>query len=99
MEAGLQRRMEVVLPEGEKNAAKISRLEARINRALLHLDRDSEAFRDAGVRMDTIAIAVALEYTDFRFTTEWRQRCTGLTVWLEGFGRRPSMIQTRPTTA
>jgi glutathione S-transferase len=99
MEAGLQRRMEVILPEGERNSAKISKLETRINRALLQLDREREAFRDAGVRMDAIAIAVALEYTDFRYTTEWRQRCTGLAVWLEGFSRRHSMIQTRPTDA
>ncbi len=99
MEAGLQRRMEVLLPEGEKNSAKISKLETRIDRALLQLNRESEAFRDAGVRMDAIAIAVALEYIDFRYTTEWRQRCTGLAAWLEGFGRRHSMIQTRPNDA
>jgi glutathione S-transferase len=96
MEAGLQRRMEVLQTEGDKNSAKIAKLETRINRALLQLNRESEAFCDAGARMDAIAVAVALEYTDLRYTTEWRQRCTELAVWLEGFGRRRSMIQTRP---
>jgi glutathione S-transferase len=96
MEQGCNGGWEVVLPEGEKNAAKISKLETRIDRALLQFDRESEVFRDAGIRMDTIAIAVALEYTDFRYTTEWRQRCTGLAIWLEVFARRHSMIQTRP---
>ena len=49
-----------------------------------------------GVRIDSIATAVALEYTDFRYTTEWRQRCPRLSSWLEVFARRPSMVQTRP---
>jgi hypothetical protein len=46
--------------------------------------------------MDCIATAVALEYTDFRYTTQWRERCPGLKTWLEDYARRPSMIQTRP---
>lgn len=96
MEAGLQRRMEAKRPEEERRPATIAKLETRINRALFQLEREREAFRDAGVRMDSIATAVALEYTDFRYTTGWRQRCPGLTAWLEGFACRPSMIQTRP---
>jgi glutathione S-transferase len=97
MEAGLQRRMEITRPEGEKSPGAISRLEARINRALSQLERDCEAFRAAGARMDSIAVAIALEYTDFRYTAEWRARCPRLNAWLQGFARRPSMIQTRPS--
>ena len=97
MEAGLQRRMEITRPEGEKSPGTISKLEVRINRALLQLEREREAFCDAGARMDSVAIAVALEYTDFRYTTEWRHNCPRLNAWLQGFARRPSMIQTRPS--
>lgn len=96
MEAGLQRRMEIIRPEGEKSPGNIAKLEVRIDRALAHLERESEAFRYDGVRIDSIAIAVALEYTDFRYTTEWRQRCPRLSGWLEAFARRPSMVRTRP---
>jgi glutathione S-transferase len=83
--------------EGEKRPGAISKLEVRIKRALLHLERASGSFCDAGVRMDSIAIAVALEYTDFRYTTEWRHNCPQLNAWLQGFARRSSMIQTRPS--
>ena len=98
MEAGMQRRMESTQDEKQRRPGTISKLEIRINRALLQLERESEAFRDAGVRMDSIATAVALEYTDFRYTTGWRQHCPGLASWLEGFSRRPSMVRSRPTT-
>ena len=96
MEAGLQRRMEVVRPAAERRAATIAKLEIRIDRALAQLEREAGALRAGGTRMDCIAAAVALEYTDFRYTTQWRERCPELKTWLEDYARRPSMIQTRP---
>jgi glutathione S-transferase len=96
MEAGLQRRMETVRPPGEQSPGVIAKLEVRIDRALDRLEQQSAQIRDAGVRMDTLAAAVALEYTDFRFTKAWRQRCPGLSDWLAEFSRRPSMSRTRP---
>lgn len=96
MEAGLQRRMEIARPEGEKSPAVVAKLETRIHRAIDRLESESARIRDAGVRMDAIAVAVALEYTDFRFTADWRVRCPGLEPWLAEFARRPSMLQTRP---
>lgn len=96
MEAGLQRRMEMVRPTGEQSPGVIAKLEVRINRALDRLEQDSVQIRAAGARMDALAAAVALEYTEFRFTGAWRQRCSGLTGWLQEFSRRPSMTRTRP---
>ncbi|MBX9964105.1 MAG: glutathione S-transferase N-terminal domain-containing protein [Burkholderiales bacterium] len=96
MEAGLLRRMEVVRPEGEKSATQIAKLEVRIGRALDRLEQEAPALRDAGVRMDAVATAVALEYTDFRFTRDWRSRCPSLDAWLAPFSARPSLVQTRP---
>jgi len=96
MEAGLQRRMEIVRPDGEKSPAFVTRLQARIDRAIDRLEADSGQIRDAGIRMDALAVAVALEYTEFRYTADWRARCPGLSAWLEEFARRPSMRQTRP---
>lgn len=96
MEAGLQRRMEIIRAATEKSPATIAKLEIRIDRALAQLEREAAALRGVGMRMDCIATAVALEYTDFRYTTEWRQSCPQLHGWLDGFARRPSMIQTRP---
>jgi glutathione S-transferase len=96
MEAGLQRRMEIVRPATEKSPGTVAKLEIRIDRALAQLEREAGELRGAATRMDCIATAVALEYTDFRYTTEWHQRCPQLHAWLDGFARRPSMIQTRP---
>jgi len=96
MEAGLQRRMEITRPAGEKSPGTIAKLEIRIDRALAQLEREAGALRDGGVRMDCIATAVALEYTDFRYTTQWRQLCPRLAPWLDDYARRPSMLQTRP---
>jgi len=96
MEAGLQRRMEITRPAGEKSPGTIAKLEIRIDRVLAQLEREAGALRDGGVRMDCIATAVALEYTDFRYTTQWRQLCPRLAPWLDDYARRPSMLQTRP---
>lgn len=96
MEAGLQRRMEIVRPAGEKSAAQIAKLEVRIVRALERLEHEAPALRDAALRMDAVAAAVALEYTDFRFTRDWRSRCPRLDEWLSDFSARPSFVQTRP---
>lgn len=96
MEAGLQRRMEILRPAGEKSAAQITKLEVRIDRALDRLEHEASDLRDAGLRMDAVATAVALEYTDLRFTREWRSRCPQLAAWLAAFGARPSFVQTRP---
>lgn len=96
MEAGLQRRMEIIRPDGEKSPGNVVKLQARIDRGIDRLEAQAARFRDAGARMDAIAVAVALEYTDFRYTADWRLRCPGLQAWLEAFARRPSMRQTRP---
>ena len=96
MEAGLGRRMEIVRPEGEKSPNQIAKLEVRINRAINQLEVEAPALRDAGLRMDSVAAAVALEYTDFRYTRDWRARCPMLDAWLVAFSARPSLVQTRP---
>jgi glutathione S-transferase len=96
MEAGLGRRMEIVRADGEKSPGHITKLEVRIDRAIDRLEAEAPALRDGGLRMDAIAAAVALEYTDFRYTRDWRARCPGLDTWLAVFGTRPSLQATRP---
>jgi glutathione S-transferase len=99
MEAGLQRRMELIRPEGEKSPGAIAKLEIRIDRALARLEHEAATIRQADIRMDAIAVAVALEYTDFRYQKQWRRSCPALAGWLEGFADRESMTRTRPQDA
>lgn len=96
MEAGLQRRMESLRPDGEKSASVTAKLGERIDRALLHLERAAALLPRDEARIDAIGIGVALEYTDFRYTRAWRERCPRLGAWLAHYAERPSMSQTRP---
>jgi len=96
MEAGLLRRMELVRADGERSPGQIAKLEVRIDRAIDRLEQEAPALGDGGLRMDTVAVAVALEYTDFRYTREWRARCPALTPWLAAYAERPSLVETRP---
>jgi glutathione S-transferase len=43
-----------------------------------------------------IAIAVALEYIDFRYPHDWRNRYPKLAYWLASISARPSFIETIP---
>ena len=66
--------------------------------ALGELERCADKL-GARVDMGTIAIGCALGYLDFRFSSlAWRETCPNLTVWFERFGRRDSMVRTRPPT-
>lgn len=96
MEAGLQRRMEVIRPVGERSAATIAKLEQRIGRAIDRMEALVSAIAATGLRGDQIATAVALEYTEFRYGKHWHHAAPNLAVWLADFARRPSMAATRP---
>jgi glutathione S-transferase len=96
MEAVLQRRMEQVRPAGERSAGFIARLEERAARAIDRMEADVDALAGPAPRLDQIATAVALEYTDFRYPHDWRTGHPKLAAWLAGFGARPSMVASRP---
>jgi len=96
MEAGLQRRMEILRSDTERSMAVIAKLEQRIDRAVAHLETTAPVLPDDQPRIDALAIAVALEYTDFRYTRDWRERSPRLGGWLAQYGGRPSLAPTRP---
>ena len=96
MEAGLQRRMELIRPAGEQSPSTIAKLEQRIDRATDGLERRAHEIAMGALRIDQIATACALEYADLRYTRDWRRRCPALAAWLAGFAERPAMVATRP---
>jgi glutathione S-transferase len=96
MEAGLQRRMEILRPEGEKSPGFIRKLETRIDRALDHLEQLVDKLAVKALTMDQIVSACALGYTDFRYGDGWRKRCPRLDAWSLDFAKRPSMQATEP---
>jgi glutathione S-transferase len=55
--------------------------------------------RGLGERVDlgTVALGCALGYLDFRYATlGWREKYPDTAVWFDRFGRRDSMMLTRP---
>lgn len=97
-DACLQYRMEMMLPEDEQNEARILKLKARMNRSLERLEAWAGLISAGEVRLEQIVIACALEYVDFRYTSDWRINCATLDVWMRQFSERNDMQQTRPVS-
>ncbi|MEO7221302.1 MAG: hypothetical protein ABIY37_02430, partial [Devosia sp.] len=57
-------------------------------------DQSSGLATDA--KADSLAIACALRYTEFRHGYEWRKSMPALSDWLDAFGSRLSMQLTEP---
>jgi glutathione S-transferase len=97
IEATLQRAMELRRPEELRSAAVIARLECRIGRALIAIDRIRADLSLDPLRADTITVACALDYVDFRYGRSWRDELPDLSAWQDALAKRPSMQMTVPT--
>ena len=96
MESGVERVMELQRPAREQGLSVIEKCERRIGNVIDKLEAaaDQICFEDS--RIDRLATAVALEYTDFRIRRDWRDRAPRLQRWLEAESMRPSLAATRP---
>jgi len=97
IETTLQRAMELRRPEELRSAAVIARLEGRIGRALIAIDRIRAELVLDPLRADTITVACALDYVDFRYGRSWRDEFPNLSTWQDVIATRPSMRMTVPT--
>jgi glutathione S-transferase len=96
MEAVLQRRMESLRPEREQSTSVREKLEQRVGRTLGSLAASLDRFSGVQLRLDRIAAACALEYTSFRFKTDWKDQHPSLAAWCSAFVDRPSFEATKP---
>ncbi|WLE63674.1 glutathione S-transferase C-terminal domain-containing protein [Burkholderia plantarii] len=99
MEATLARRVESVRDPARQDDATLARLEARILRSVDTLAARLDELtpeRDGRVSGTQIAVAVALEYADFRYGRAWRERAPALAEWLAPLSARPVMAATAP---
>lgn len=90
-----------VRPPEMQSAAWIAAQWARVERAADVLERDRMPHLERAAAgcpdMGQIAVAVALEYCDFRLPArDWRAGRPRLAAWVAAFAARPSMQQTRP---
>jgi glutathione S-transferase len=71
----------------------------KVTCGLAELERRAGALVDR-VDAGTIAVGCALGYLDLRFASlAWREKCPDTGVWFEQFGKRDSMVATRPPAA
>ena len=84
MESVLERRMELIRPSNEQSKGFINKQEIRTFRTINWLEKNWDNY-EKKISMDQIAIAVALEYTKFRFTDSWSKDCQKLNEWLSDF--------------
>ena len=98
MESVLERRMELIRPSNEKSKGFINKQEIRTFRTINWLEKNWDNYKKT-ISMDQIAIAVALEYTKFRFTDSWSKDCQKLNEWLSDFNSNDFMKLTIPKEA
>ena len=98
MESVLERRMELIRPSNEQSKGFINKQEIRTFRTINWLEKNWDNY-EKKISMDQIAIAVALEYTKFRFTDSWSKDCKKLNEWLSYFNSNDFMKLTIPKEA
>jgi glutathione S-transferase len=83
-------------PEGDRHGDVVDLEAQRIERVLGALANEPKAMPYFGSEFSLadIAVAVALEYVDFRLWLEWRKRLPELAAWLEPISRRTSFVKT-----
>ena len=96
MESVLERRMEIIRPDGEKSNNFINKQEVRINRTIKWLENNWNNYDETCLTMDQIAIACALDYTMYRFNDKWRTDNTKLDKWFSNFLEKDFMKSTLP---
>jgi glutathione S-transferase len=95
MDCSVIRRMEGQLAPEPDRLAWTERQFQTTGRILDHLEETSSAFAGA-IAIDTITLACALSYLDFRFPDDdWRQGRPRLAAWHAEFEKRPSMMTTQ----
>ena len=98
MESVLERRMELIRPSNEQSKGFINKQEIRAFRTINWLEKNWYNY-EKKISMDQIAVAVALEYTKFRFTDSWSKDCKKLNEWLSYFNSNEFMKLTIPKEA
>ena len=98
MESVLERRMELIRPSNEQSKGFINKQEIRTFRTINWLEKNWDNY-EKKISMDQIVIAVALEYTKFRFTDSWSKDCQKLNEWLSDFNSNDFMKLTIPKEA
>lgn len=98
MDAAVAARQESIRPDGERSQSFIDKQRQMILRSVRAAEAELPTFADP-VRMDTIAMAVALTYLDVRHAgIGWREQAPKLDAWHARMETRASFRATKPAT-
>ncbi len=96
MEAAIGRILEGRRPSQLQSESVSSRHQAAVARSLNLLETEADQLGD-GFTIGHLSIGCALEYLDFRFSSEdWRHGRSRLKRWHDSVSGRPSLVQTAP---
>lgn len=99
LDATVARLLETRRAPDLRSAVVVEKEQARIERALRFAEAEREEGRwgrEGDPTMAELALAVALEYVDFRYPHPWRAALPGLAEWHHRFRERVSFVSTLP---
>lgn len=96
MESSVQQVMELRRPESERSQSALHTYSRRIDKVIERLEGAADRICSNEVRIDRLAVAIALEYVDFRIRRDWRDQAPRLSLWLEVESQRPCLIASQP---
>ena len=97
MDNAVQRFIEMsAMSPKEQRVKAIERFEKKILRSIDWIEKKYDEFVVEEITMDQIAVACALDYTSFRFSSDWKLKNTKLKNWLEQITKKNYMKITLP---
>ncbi len=99
LDATVARLLETRRPEELQSSAVVSHQESKIARALEFIDKADKGeyyLVDDRFTLADLTIGVALEYVDFRYPHNWRERFPCVALRLASLSTRPSFAETVP---
>lgn len=96
MEASVGRVMESLRPPVQQSEAFLQKCDRRVRNVLSVFEASSGEICSADARIDRLAVAIALEYIDFRLDRSWRAKAPHLAGWMEKETDRPCLAASRP---
>ena len=97
METVLKRVLELKRPPEQQSQTFADSMTLRIHDCLHWLQDNLHLIKGPGFDIPQICAACALEYVNFRFSTDWQESYEEIAAWLDLIADRPSMVRTRPT--
>ncbi len=99
LEAAVARMLEGRRPPALQSPETVKHQEGKIARTITFVEQQLGAgswLVDNRLTLADIALAIALEYVDFRYPHAWRDAHPRLAQWLAALSARPSLLETPP---